>query len=93
MVNFELLSQGFNGFVNEVCTLITHKDIQASKYGYQIIKDESCSCSCTTVFNFSFFFPSGKIVCSSVLEALHNFSIFFFKQEIAFFVASFTSIL
>jgi hypothetical protein len=65
MVNFELLSQGLNSFVNEVCTLITHKDLRASKFGYDIIKDESHSCSCTKLFNFSGFYPSGQIFCSS----------------------------
>jgi hypothetical protein len=65
MVNFELLSQAFNSFVDEVCALITHKDLRASKSGYDIIKYEPCSCSCTTILNCSYFFPSGQILCSS----------------------------
>jgi hypothetical protein len=62
MMKFKFLSQGFNGFVDEVCALITHEDLHASKSGYNILKYELHSCSCTTVLNFSCFFPSGQIL-------------------------------
>jgi hypothetical protein len=51
MVEFEFLSQGFNSFVDEVCALITHKDLWASKSGYDILKYELCSCGYSTVLN------------------------------------------
>ncbi len=65
MMHFKLLSQGFNGFVNEVCTLITHKDLWASKSSYDIIKYELHGCSCTRVFNYSVFYPFGQILRSN----------------------------
>jgi hypothetical protein len=53
MVNFKFLSQDFNSFVDEVCALITHEDLRASKPCYDILKNELHSCSYTTILNFS----------------------------------------
>jgi hypothetical protein len=65
MMNFRLLSQGFNIFINKMSTLIVHKDLWSSKPGYDILKDELFNCSFTTILNFSCFFPSGQILCHS----------------------------
>jgi hypothetical protein len=65
MVNLKLMSQGFNGLVDEVCSLITHKDLWASKSGYDILKNELCNFSCTTILNYSCFYPSGQRFYSS----------------------------
>jgi hypothetical protein len=65
MMNFKFLSQGFNSLINKMCTLITHKDLWASKPGYDVIKYESRSCSCTTVLDCSCLCPSGQILCRS----------------------------
>jgi hypothetical protein len=62
MVNFKFLSQGFNDLIDEMCALIIHKDLLASKPSYDIIKYEAHSCSCTTVLNCSCFYPSGQIL-------------------------------
>jgi hypothetical protein len=51
MVKFNFPSQGFNSFVDEFYTLITHEDIHASKPCYDILKNELRSCSCTTILN------------------------------------------
>jgi hypothetical protein len=36
MVDYKFLSQGFNCFIYEMCALITHKDLWASKIGYDV---------------------------------------------------------
>jgi hypothetical protein len=63
VLNFKFLSQGFNGIINKMCTLITREDIWAYKPSYDIIKYEMCSYSFTTVLNRSCFCPSGQILC------------------------------
>jgi hypothetical protein len=65
MVNFKFLSLGFNSFVNEMCALITHEDLWASKPCYDILKNELHNYSYTTILKFSCFFPYGQILCPS----------------------------
>jgi hypothetical protein len=65
MVKFKLPSQGFNSFVDEVSTLITHEDLRAYKPCYDILKNELRSCSFTIILSYSCFCPSGQILYHS----------------------------
>jgi hypothetical protein len=65
MVKFKFPSQCFNSLVDKMCALIAHKDLWASKPGYDIIKYEARNYSCTTILNYSCFYPFGKILCCS----------------------------